>query len=181
MALITFSELLEDAFIYPSSVDYAQLRELYVGSSSYVPYGRDDSSVDVLHAQLGAEDYEAAIETLEKLLEGDPLAITLRLAYAHALDGIGDDWEASTQRAVANGLIKAILSSGDGRSMQTAIVVLDERERSLVLQLLELTPKASQRIASDDGWFDRITCNEGRDLYLDVSWPQGWLQAMEAD
>lgn len=179
MSLVTFSELLEDAFLDPDSVDYAELRTLYVHSTSYVPYGRDDSAIALLNEQLGAEDYEAAIETLEVALHDDPLSITLRLAYAHALDGIEDEWEASTQRAVANGLIKAILGSGDGRSIATSIVVLDERERSLVLELLNVEPVSSTVTVNADGWVDAITCRGGRIVYLDVSWPQGWLEAMD--
>jgi len=181
MALVTFSELLEDAFLDPSRVDYRLLRRLYVASASYVPYGRDDSHVETLHGQLASGAFEEAIATVEALLETDPLAISLRLAYAHALDGIDDDWEASTQRAVANGLIKAILSSGDGRTPESAIVVLDEREHQLVLQLLDVQPLSSQRLATEDGWYDCVTCAGGRVVYLDVSWPQGWLVAMNAN
>lgn len=181
MAVVTFSELLEDAFLYPDSVDYDQLRTLYVHSSSYVPYGRDQSCIETLNAQLAALDFEAAIQTIEPLIEVDPLSITLRLAYAHALDGIDDEWEASTQRAVANGLIKSIMGSGDGRTPHTAIVVLDDRERELVLQLLDVRPISSQTTASEDGWLDCVTCQGDRLVYLDVSWPQGWLLAMDAN
>jgi hypothetical protein len=181
VSVVTFSELLEDAFLDPDSVDYDQLRTLYVHSSCYIPFGRDQSSIETLNTQLAAMDFEAAIHTIEPLIEVDPLSITLRLAYAHALDGIEDEWEASTQRAVANGLIKAILGSGDGRSPQTAIVVLDDRERELVLQLLSVKPASSQMTTTEDGWLDCVTCHQGRLVYLDVSWPQGWLLAMNAN
>lgn len=178
MALVTFSELLEDAFIDPDRVDYALLRELYVHSPSYLPFGRDERAVARLHQELASERFEEAVETVESLLVVDPLSIALRLAYAHALDGIDDDWEAATQRAFANGLIKAMLRSGDGRSEATAIVVLDERERSLTLELLDLQAKTSRTHRHDGAWYEHIECLCGRELILDVSWPQGWLMAM---
>jgi hypothetical protein len=181
VSVVTFSELLEDAFLDPDSVDYDQLRTLYVHSTSYIPFGRDQSALETLNSQLVALDFEAAIDTIEPLIEVDPLSITLRLAYAHALDGIDDEWEASTQRGVANGLIKAILGSGDGRSPETAIVVLDDRERELVLQLLNVRAVSSQMTTTEDGWLDCVTCHEERLVYLDVSWPQGWLLAMDAN
>ncbi len=178
--LITFWELLEDAFLDPDRVDYAQLRHMYAASAHYVPYGRDPTGAVRLHQALATEDWEAAIEVVEELLVTDPLAIALRLAYAHALDGVSDDWEATTQRAVANGLLKSILRSGDGKAAHTAITVLDDRERQLALEMMGTRAMRTRLESHTSGWLEVVSCSDGRTLYFDVTWPQSFLNEPQA-
>jgi hypothetical protein len=175
LALVTFRELLEDAFLDPRRVDYAQLRRLYVESGEYRPAHRDTHGTDALNRALAAEDWEGAIALAEQLLDRDPLAVGLRLAYARALDGVDDGWEAETQRAVAHGLLRAIVASGDGRTPETALQVLDERELHVVLDRLGLRVIRSERDVGGDRWFERVECVGGRVVWFDVTWPQRWV------
>lgn len=179
MSLVTFWELLEDAFLNPASIDYGLLRALYAASAHYLPYGHRPDGVEILHRHLEAQEWEEAIAVVEDLLVDDPLAIALRLAYAHALDGIGDDWEASTQRAVANGLIKAVMRSGDGRSPDSPLRVLDERELHLIVDLLGTRAARTRMDLHEDRWLAVVEAADGRSLYFDVTWPQGWLASRE--
>lgn len=187
--LVTFRELLEDAFLDPDRVDYVLLRQLYVASEAYRPWDvveivdEDDAPVpnpiERLHASIAAEDWEDATGLAEALIEAAPLAIPMRLAYAHVLDAIGDDWEASTQRAVANGLVRAILRSGDGKTQATAIKVLDERELHLALELLGTRSVRTAVDAEGEVWIATAECADGRTVYFDVTTPQQWLQGRE--
>jgi len=174
-ALVTFRELLEDAFLQPDRADFSQLRAHYVQSAEYAPYGHASDAVEALHRHLEAAAWEDAITAAEDILALDPLSIAVRLAYAHALEGVDDDWEAATQRAVANGLVRAILRSGDGASEASALLVLDDREVPLILDVLGTTGLRSRLEIVDERHVLCVTCADQRDRFFDVSWPQRWL------
>lgn len=177
-----FSVLLDEALADPEAADYTALREAYAESHAYVPFGRDQNAIEDLHRRMASESWDEALDLVEVLIEDDPLSIPLRFAYAHILEALDDEMEASAQRQFGNGLMRAILSSGDGRSPETAIQVLDSREMYLAIEMLGL--RATTTRLSHDGleWIERVEVTgkgETRTMYFNVSRPQGWLAKVE--
>jgi hypothetical protein len=177
-----FETLLEEALADPERADFARLRMAYARSLGYLPFGREQGEIEELHRRMAAERWEEALDLVELLLESDPLSIPLRFAYAHVLEEDNDELEAGMQRTFGNGLLRAVLASGDGRSAETAIHVLDMREMYLVLDVMGLRAIRSQLIQVGTEWIDQVgaTGGEGdRDVYFNVSIPQGWLAEVQ--
>ncbi len=176
-----FSTLLEEALSDPEGADYARLRKAYAYSLDYVPFGHDQEALEALHLCMAAEDWEQALALVEALLQDDPMSISLRFAFAHVLEQLDDELEASTQRAFSNGMVRHILSSGDGRSPESAMCVLDSREMYLVLEVMGLRATRTQLMQVGAEWIERVdaTGKEDRAVYFNVTLPQGWLEKVE--
>ena len=178
-----FATLLTEALADPEHADFQRLRESFASSDFYMPYGRDQEDIEELHMRIATKRWDKALALVEEMLDFDPLGISLRFAYAHVLEGVGEDWEATSQRCFANGLMRAILGSGDGRTAETAIAVLDMRELRLVLDVLGCRAVRSQLTHGDGRWLDVVEATdahgEERTLYFDVDLPQGWLASLQ--
>lgn len=177
-----FDTLLEEALADPDGADYPALRNSYASTYLYLPYGRDQRGLEDLHRLIEAEEWDDAREIVEVLLATDPLSISLRFAYAHVLEAIGEDWEATSQRTFADGLLRAILRSGDGRTPETAFHVLDLRETYLVVHTLGYRVNRTQLAQVGGEWIDLVEARgpEGdRELYFNVTLPQSWLVQVE--
>lgn len=176
-----FETLLTEALSDPERADFKALRSCYAESFLYLPYGRDQGDIEGLHRKMAEEDWDDAIELVEELLGSDPLSISLRFAYAHILEEVGEDIEAGLHRAFGNGMLRSVMKSGDGRSPETALHVLDSREMYLVLEVMGLRPLRSQLWQKGSEWIDAVEVQgtEARTIYFNVSLPQDWLQQVE--
>ncbi len=173
-----FRRMLLEVLADPNSADYVSLRKTWLESGLYAPWARDREALDELHMRVGALQWEEARRLAEELLEHEPLDIQLRLELARIYDGLGDEMDAVDQRRFANGLIRAILRSGDGRSVESAIAVIDSQEQALVLTALDLRPVRSVLKAIGDRWIDRVEAvgaRGARVVHFDVTLPQRWL------
>lgn len=176
-----FETLLAEALADPEGADFRRLRGRYAESFLYLPYGRDQDGIEGLHRKMVLEEWEAAVEIVESLLAEDPLSISLRFAYAHILEAHGEDIEAGLQRAFGNGMVRCVMRSGNGRSPETALQVLDSREMYLILEILGHRALRSQLWQKGSEWIDavEIQAAEPRTVYFNVSLPQDWLQKVE--
>jgi hypothetical protein len=177
-AVEAFRLLLLESLADPARADYGALRCGWLESGLYAPWMRDREALDELHMRVGAQQWDLALPLAEELVNREPLDIQLRLELARVLDGLGDSLEASDQRRFANGLIRAILRSGDGHTVETAIVVLDAAEQTLVLSALDLRAVRSSLRAVGDRWIDRVEATGARGarvVHFDVTLPQRWL------
>ncbi|TNE88287.1 MAG: DUF4919 domain-containing protein [Deltaproteobacteria bacterium] len=173
-----FDALLLDVRTDPTRADYSALRIAWTECSRYQPYGRDSEGLEELHMRVASKRFEEAVRLAKRLLEAEPLSVSLHLLYAQALDGLGDDWDAGDHRAIAHGLCKAILRSGDGRSAATALVVVEPWEIKLALDLLGLASMRSEQRQEADRWYDCVLAigKDGeREVWFDVTHMQNWL------
>jgi len=177
-----FETLLDESLADPEGAHFPTLRAAYAESRRYLPFGRDQDAVEDLHRKMAAEDWEQALDLVEALLTDDPLSISLRFAYAHILEHLDDEMEASAQRTFGNGLLRAVLGSGDGRSPESAMLVLDTREMYLVVEVMGLRAERTQLAQVGAEWIERVEVKGGagpRALYFNVSLPQSWLVRVE--
>lgn len=173
-----FDALMLDVRTDPTRADYLALRLAWAECSRYRPYGKDTEAIEELHMRVASREYPKAVKLARHLVEEDPLSVSIHLLYAQALDGVGDDIDAGDHRAIAHGLCKAILRSGDGRSPATALVVVEPAEIRLALDLLGLRAERSLERQHDERWYDCILTrgSEGeREVWFDVTCMQNWL------
>lgn len=176
---MSFADLLDDALFDVRRADIQGLRDAWVASEGQERTFWDDEAFEELHLRLETSRWDDAVDLAEDLLEAHPLSVELRLWYARALSGNGEEREASRQRALANALLRAVLRSGDGRTVDTALQVICSREQVLVLSMMGLTPQRSELREQDGCWVDRVeaTNAEGQlqTLYFRVAVPEGWV------
>lgn len=170
-----FLTLLEEALSDPVGADYEHLRRVYVDCPLYQPWARDQEAVEELHMRVATGRFEEAVALGQEILRSDPLAVTLRLSLAKAFDGAGRRRDGTDARTFANGLMRCVLRTGNGRSLDSAIVVHDARELHLVLDVLGLTATRSELKQIDGRWFDVIETSGDRVMHFDVTLPRLWL------
>ncbi len=174
----SFDSLLYEALSDPKEADYTALRRAYVTSDRYMPWVRDTEGLEELRMRMATGRWDEAFQLANELLETDPLSIDIRFMMSRICIQVSQSFEAKCQRTFANGLVRAILRSGDGRTPDTAIRVLDSRELRLVCESLKLTPIRSELGQHGGRWIDavRATGPDGElTVYFDVHSPQSWL------
>lgn len=137
--------------------DWVKLRELYIRTSFYEPYG-------------GAQAIWYSLQRAGQLAMSDPSTETqmsyntlLAQHFAHyrshlqALDMIDKAKLTRTDRAFHQkalaGIVSAITSSGDGKTPETAFKVIDPAEENLILKTYFHYQLASQEFRQKDGHF----------------------------
>jgi hypothetical protein len=169
-----FAALMADAEA-GKTVDYTALRAAYPYTTSWDPYGNKTDAVleQAVAAQKGG-DCTSALEELDQIVKTDFI-----IDGAHALraDCLGQD-KGAAENAIANGLIHALMDSGDGASEKTAYVVVTMREERDVLANRHIQTKTRQTNVrgSDSHYYDRVDgvsfrngVAENRTLFFDVS------------
>jgi tetratricopeptide (TPR) repeat protein len=124
---------------------------------------------------LGKKEYSACIKTGQDFLKQYPAAIEIYLPLAIAYYESGDFVNYSEAISKYHAFINAILATGDGKSTQSAWVVISVRDEYVVLGYLGLTT-SSQALLNDNGHsFDRMNCaNENKDefsFYFNIDKP----------
>jgi hypothetical protein len=165
------------------SVDFGKLRAAYAASSEYSPPETDPDARKAMYAALGKRKYDEATRIAEKALKDNYLDIdahhVLSIAYRESKDPIRADFH----HGVAGGLINAILKSGDGKSPQTAMMVLATQEEYIILSVLALRP-GSQSLQRKDGHFYDVLnavsteTNQTVTLYFNIDKPYGYLDSI---
>lgn len=153
-----YEELRERLVGGDSTVDIEQLRNAYVTTSYYAPYGgpvvdalkeinrmeREGNFKDCLNAVHRIEDEAFAMLNLH------------HHAWACALE-VGDEADAARHEGMARAIFGAITAAGDGRNTDTAWRTLSAQELYLVLAIQGLQPKGQALMNANGKAFDVMT------------------------
>jgi tetratricopeptide (TPR) repeat protein len=158
-----------------SGEDFVHLYYGQAYSKSYSPYG--STSTDFTKA-YNAKDYKEAIKLGEEFLEEHPLDAKMLFKLLVCYDQTGDKAIAKKYAFRYYSLIKAIMSSGDGKSIETAYVVMAVPDEYQVLGALGLRSSKQALVGQTDVL--TVTADEPADLspynvYFNVSQPFGHL------
>lgn len=165
-------ELLEDALLDPRRTDFNELRRVQLALWDRAVFVEDPEFPYLRSLVLGGA-WEVVVDMAERLLEAEPFCMSMRLTYARALEATGDRHEAALQRSFVNGLLRAVLRSGTGDERRPLYVV-NAREQAVVLDALKARARASRVERREDGWFEVVTTEEGRELCFVVLQPHSW-------
>ena len=119
-------------------------------------------------------DFAAALQVAEKVLAVNYVEINAHLVASVAHQQLGNAAAAQYHLDLANGLLQAVMSSGDGRTADTPWVVIDISEEYAVMRALGLAAQ-SQALAEKDGvsldvvQVVDLRTKEPRTLYFNVS------------
>ncbi len=161
--------------------DYKHLYYGQVFFDAYSPYSETDL-VEAFYEKYEAKDYKKALKLGKKAIKKSPVNIRLFLRMMvcyHQLDDI------PTARAYARhyfAFLYAILDSGDGKSIETAMVVANVHDEYEVCNYLELDVIAQKLVGRTDVLTLDLEAQEGprkvEEIYFDVSMPFSSMSKM---
>lgn len=148
-------------------VDFTALRAEY-GNRDDFDTICGGSAFDELGAQAQAKDWSGIVATSGPWLESCPVDLDVQFLRAVALKETGRAEESDLHLGWYKGLAESVLASGDGRTPETAWVVISVHEEYAVLRGLRVKPVSQELL---DGNIDAVEV-ERRDgkrvtLYFD--------------
>jgi hypothetical protein len=160
------------------SVDFTVLRLAYADSSSYRPSihcGDRKAMFQALHEQR----FPDALQGAEAILKGCPLDLDAHMASAASYSEPRDPGRAGYHRRIVDGLIKSVLDSGDGKSLKSAMTVIDVQEEYVVVSTLGLKASAQGLLSHNGRFYDEVQTTEPRTnktvtLYFNIDRPMRW-------
>ncbi len=167
-----YAQLLALALNDVQQADFTALREAYTHTAHYDPYrsGEQDAA---LIALIRAEDWSAAAVRCEHLIAADYLHAPLHLIMTHIFQQLEDETRAGWHLRFARGLIGSLLSSGDGRTLETAFRVITVREEYELLRALSLQGLGQQLVTEADRFYDVLRVRDVNgvegEIFFDVT------------
>jgi len=161
-----------------TTVDFTVLRLAYADSSSYRPSiqcGDRQAMFRGLHEQR----YRDALEAADATLGSCPLDLDAHLAAAVSSGALGAPDRAGYHRRILDGLIQSILASGDGKSLKSAMTVIDVQEEYVAVNALGLQTRSQGLLRQGDRFFDEVETLDPRTntkgvLYFNLDRPMRW-------
>jgi len=153
----TYDELVARAKTGDANVDYLALRNAFAESPNYDPYGSNLRGLqnDMLDAYRRA-DCAAVVAKADSILAVNFVHVDAHLLASLCHGKLGNEQAMRRERQAARGLIDSILRSGDGKSEESAFVVIQISEEYSILRLLELRPSSQALIHAQGHSYDRF-------------------------
>lgn len=158
-----------------TDVDYRALRYAYNESPQFSPFGASNRKKEMFLA-LNAEEFDQALSIATEILKGDYTDIDAHFASYVSFDRRHDGTMALFHRAVIRGLVESIEESGDGKTPETAYVVVRVPEEYSFLGLNGWSVEMQTLLQSTAGPVDAMAVenamtHEKQTIYFNVSRP----------
>lgn len=132
------------------TIDFKQLRFSYMDSPERHKAKDTSDEEKEMWQLLGKKDYKTAIEKADVVLANEFVNLDGHFVEYRAYQELQNGAQSDFHHAVFGGLIKSIIDSGDGQSLQTAYVVISTHEEYVLLNLRGLRP-GKQNLVMDHG------------------------------
>lgn len=162
------------------TVDFTALRMAYTETTSYSPYGGPATSRKAMFEALNAKDFEKTLKLAEEILAINYMDIMGHFGCFVANRELSHPDKADYHQFVFKGLLNSIKSSGDGKSLETAFVVISTDEEYALFNWLGVKP-GTQALQHRDGHdYDQMTAldpktNETTTYFFNIDKPFKWL------
>ncbi len=173
---MSYAELLEAAKRDPDSVDFRELRLACAKTDDYNPYYLDDKDASSINDLMEQGDMAGAAQQVNQLLEANYLDIQWHIAAAAIYHELGDGLRTDYHKRFAFRLLDSILDYGDGKTPETAFIVINVGEEYAVLRALRLELKQQSLIELGGHSYDQIDgiqpdTGETCTLYFNIDLP----------
>jgi len=178
---LAYPILLEQVKGSDPTFDFTQLRLTFAQTTKYDPYNVDESDLmGPMYDAYDNNDYEQAIKLANQILGNNYLLPDPHFILLQAYQKLGDQKNADFQTYFLKGLITSISESGNGRSPETAFIVIHFEEEYFLLNILGIqnsTPTFKEENGIPYDIFEGIdeSTNEKATIYFDISIPYKWL------
>lgn len=136
-------------------IDYTAFRLAYAASPKYAPYGVAEI-LSKLKKAYDARDCPSAMAHAKEVFEVNFVHMEAHKIAAFCQKKAGNDEEARRHYAMFMGLFSSVLKSGDGKSPETAFVVIAVDEEYSVLETASFTPVKQALVNHGGSAFDRF-------------------------
>jgi Domain of unknown function (DUF4919) len=174
-----YKNLMERFTKADTTLTLAERRHLYYGFA-FVPIKMDDMTIRSLEQQLKKSlhmphpttaDIEDVVNYTGLLLQAFPFSITLKEYRTYCLKELGRYDEAMAEKAQTEIIADAILSSGDGTTLATAIHVIDAGNEYEMVALMGFKTLKDEYLINDK--YDYLTLDKNpyslEGLYFDAT------------
>ena len=154
------------------AVDYKEMRNAF-------GEWQCEKNIDVPNRQpmvdaFDKKDYAKAAELAEVVLDYEYVNRGLHLAAADAYSHLANAKKAEEHKAIAEELLEALLSTGDGKTAKTAYRVLSIREEYFIMQQLGYLPRQQALLEEGNRMFDVLTGTDSAtkkdvSVYFDIT------------
>jgi len=124
----------------PAFVDFTRLRTEFGARSDFIDTCERERPLHRLAEAVRQHDWKDVLAASGPWLEQCPVDIDAHLIRAVALKDLGRVAESDHHVNWVRGLVESILTSGDGRTPQTAFVVISVAEEYSILRVLKVRP-----------------------------------------
>jgi hypothetical protein len=159
-----------------TSVDYTRLRLSYADSPERKA-AKDTSDAETrMIASINAKDFTGALTQAETVLDAEYVNLDAHFAAFIANRELGNAEKSGFHRAVFRGLLDSIRNSGDGKTTETAWVVISVHEEYVMLRVLGFKPSGQALLHKDGHSYDEMKVKSAQDgseqtLYFNVDIP----------
>lgn len=176
----TYEALLARLKKNDQTVDFKELRLAFTETQEYGPYGRDAAARTKMFAALKADEFDKALEIAGATLAGNYMDIMGHFGCFVAHRELGHADLAAYHRFVFEGLLNSIKNSGDGKTMETAFVVISTDEEYALFNYIGLRPTDQALIKEKGHSYDKMTAldpntNQTVVYYFNIDKPFNWL------
>jgi hypothetical protein len=176
----SYEVLLERVKKSDASVDFKELRLAYTETSAYSPYGGDAESRRIMFDALKSREFDKALQNAETVLAKNYLDIMGHFGCFVSHRELAHADKATYHKFVFDGLLNSIKNSGDGKSEETAFVVISVDEEYALLNWLGLRPTGQALIHKDSHNYDKMTMTDSKTndtvtYFFNIDKPFNWL------
>jgi hypothetical protein len=176
----SFADLLQRAKNADATLDFKGLRFAYTATKEYNPYrsSRDDRTK--MFAALHANQYEQARDLAETILAQNFIDLNGQFGAFIANRELGNAEKASLHKFLFEGLVRSVESSGDGKTPETAFIVISVDEEYVLLNWLGLRATGQSLVNQNGHSYDLMKAvntktNETVSYYFNIDKPFNWL------
>jgi hypothetical protein len=175
-----YDDLLAQAKRDGAVVDFKALRYAYADSEHYNPYDAKESELRTSMVKAYRDkDCATAMQHAQAILDKNYVDIDAHMMLDLCYRRLEQPQPAKHHERMAHGLAESIVATGDGRTPQTAFVVIAVREEYNVIAMLGLKQLQQALIRADGHSYDRFsvkTESGGTDtIFFNIDRPLTWL------
>lgn len=177
---VSYEDLLARVKSQDVAVNFRELRLAYTETKQYSPYGGEIAARKAMFAALKTEEYEKALASSEKILVANYLDINAHFGAYVAHRELGHAERADYHKNVFQKLLKSISDSGDGKTVETAFIVISTDEEYALFNFMGLRPIAQSLIEDKAHHYDQMTVTDPKNnqnviYYFNIDKPFNWL------
>jgi len=154
---MNFATMLEAAKTDPAGADFGELRRAWVQSPESLHTPEEPEQGEAMQAAMEENDHTTVAKMAGEMLIADPISIRLHLLAATANELAGDLPASELHKQIARGLVKSILDSGDGMSIESAFHVVSVEEEYAVISLFGAEPRSQEMRQHEGHAYDVIS------------------------
>ncbi len=167
-----YVQLVERAKKGDPTVSFKELRRVF--ADWQCQKNTDARNRQALVDAFNTKDYAKAVKLVEGVLDYEYVHRGIHLAAEDAYRHLGNTTKADEHKAVAEKLLDALLTSGDGKSAKTAFFVLSIREQYFIMEQLGYKPSSQALVSEGDLMFDVLSGTDSKtgnqvSLYFDIT------------